>query len=42
MSGDNGITTIKVSKQTLAKLREIKKILGLPSVEAVLEILLDR
>jgi len=36
----NEWTTVKVSKQTLAKLHEIQRLLGLPNLEAVLELLL--
>ena len=35
-------TTVKVSKQTLAKLHEIQELLGLPTLEAVLKILLNK
>jgi len=35
-------TTVRVSKQTLAKLHEIQRLLGLPNLEAVLEVLLNK
>ncbi len=35
-------TTVKVSKQTLAKLREIQHLLGLTSIDAVIQVLLKR